>query len=160
MKEYDSIKTLTLTVKDLYKIVAEAASGNTEAATNLIATKISEKADRLRKQREKRRLRKQQLAESQSKAKATASPRPNKIVITVTRERAQTLLWLHNHADQLKTNLIQLTKIASPLLPSSTSAKTLIETLALLTRLASDAHPQLRTYLSSPSRTATLQLHL
>ena len=94
MKEYDSIKTLTLTVKDLYKIVAEAASGNTEAATNLIATKISEKADRLRKQREKRRLRKQQLAESQPKAKATDSPRPHKIVITLTRERAHIIICL------------------------------------------------------------------
>ncbi len=176
MKRNTSIKTLTFTVEELCQLLAdhpansssrltqtisEAANApeSTEPesaddnATRLILDKIREKAQRLNAQREKRRLRKQEAAKiaaagKQSSEGGSTTLVPKKATLTLTRERAMTLLWLHNHANELKDRLTQLTRFASPLLPPA-SATTIIETLALLTRLANDSHPDLRSYLAT-----------
>ncbi|MBD5297895.1 MAG: hypothetical protein HDS21_07450 [Bacteroides sp.] len=56
-----TIKTVSFTIEELRNMLAiTLESGNTQAADEVISKKISEKADRLARQREKRRLRSEQ----------------------------------------------------------------------------------------------------
>lgn len=141
-----TIKTVSFTIEELRNMLAiTLESGNTQAADEVISKKISEKADRLARQREKRRLRseKKKSESSENSEKSEHSEHSehsesSSLTITLDREIASSIVWIYNRSFSMKTNigcfLKELMRSSNdPIIKSIESA---IDTIIRLTKQA------------------------
>lgn len=110
----NTIKSVTFTLDELRNMLAVTLkSGDTRAANQVIRKKLSEKAERLARQREQRRLRAEQkksaVKDSEKSAKS-ASPEnatpSNNLTISLNRALATCILWINNRSKHLKNNIL------------------------------------------------------
>lgn len=164
-----TIKTVSFTIEELRNMLAiTLESGNTQAADEVISKKISEKADRLARQREKRRLRseKKKSESSENSEKSEHSEHSehsesSSLTITLDREIAGSIVWIYNRSFSMKTNigcfLKELMRSSNdPIIKSIESA---IDTIIRLTKQAViPAQKYLNRPACSRPKTATISL--
>ena len=164
-----TIKTVSFTIEELRNMLAiTLESGNTQAADEVISKKISEKADRLARQREKRRLRSEQKksessekSENSEKSEHSEHPESSSLTLTLDREIASSIVWLYNRSFSMKTNigcfLKELMRSSNdPIIKSIESA---IDTIIRLTKQAViPAQKYLNRPACSRPKTATISL--
>lgn len=166
-----TIKTVSFTIEELRNMLAiTLESGNTQAADEVISKKISEKADRLARQREKRRLKKREKSEksenSENSEKSEHSEHSehsesSSLTLTIDREIASSIVWIYNRSFSMKTNigcfLKELMRSSNdPIIKSIESA---IDTIIRLTKQAViPAQKYLNRPACSRPKTATISL--
>lgn len=164
-----TIKTVSFTIEELRNMLAiTLESGNTQAADEVISKKISEKADRLARQREKRRLRSEQKksessekSENSEKSEHSEHPESSSLTLTLDREIASSIVWIYNRSFSMKTNigcfLKELMRSSNdPIIKSIESA---IDTIIRLTKQAViPAQKYLNRPACSRPKTATISL--
>ena len=138
-----TIKTVSFTIEELRNMLAiTLESGNTQAADEVISKKISEKADRLASQREKRRLRSEQKksesSENSESSEHSEHSESSSLTLTLDREIASSIVWIYNRSFSMKTNigcfLKELMRSSNdPIIKSIESA---IDTIIRLTKQA------------------------
>ena len=141
-----TIKTVSFTIEELRNMIdITLESGNTQAADEVISKKISEKADRLARQREKRRLRSEQKksessekSENSEKSEHSEHSESSSLTLTLDREIAGSIVWIYNRSFSMKTNigcfLKELMRSSNdPIIKSIESA---IDTIIRLTKQA------------------------
>ena len=146
-----TIKTVSFTIEELRNMLAiTLESGNTQAADEVISKKISEKADRLARQREKRRLKKREKSESSENSENSEKSElsehsehsehseSSSLTLTLDREIASSIVWIYNRSFSMKTNigcfLKELMRSSNdPIIKSIESA---IDTIIRLTKQA------------------------
>ena len=141
-----TIKTVSFTIEELRNMLAiTLESGNTQAADEVISKKISEKADRLARQREKRRLRSEQKksenaenSEKSEHSEHSEHSESSSLTLTLDREIASSIVWIYNRSFSMKTNigcfLKELMRSSNdPIIKSIESA---IDTIIRLTKQA------------------------
>ena len=103
-----TVKTISVTIDELRRMLAVTLeSGDMRAADEVISKKISDKAERLERQREKRRLRAEQKKAEQKKSEgaAPAEACSNDLTMGLGRSVATSIVWLYNRRNHLKTNI-------------------------------------------------------
>ena len=164
-----TIKTVSFTIEELRNMLAiTLESGNTQAADEVISKKISEKADRLARQREKRRLRSEQKksessenSENSELSEHSAHSESSSLTLTLDREIASSIVWIYNRCFSMKTNigcfLKELMRSSNdPIIKSIESA---IDTIIRLTKQAViPAQKYLNRPACSRPKTATISL--
>lgn len=161
-----TIKTVSFTIEELRNMLAiTLESGNTQAADEVISKKISEKADRLARQREKRRLRSEQKksenSESSENSEKSEHSESSSLTLTLDREIASSIVWIYNRSFSMKTNigcfLKELMRSSNdPIIKSIESA---IDTIIRLTKQAViPAQKYLNRPACSRPKTATISL--
>ena len=141
-----TIKTVSFTIEELRNMLAiTLESGNTQAADEVISKKISEKADRLARQREKRRLRSEKKksessenSENSELSEHSEHSESSSLTLTLDREIASSIVWIYNRSFSMKTNigcfLKELMRSSNdPIIKSIESA---IDTIIRLTKQA------------------------
>ena len=157
-----TIKTVSFTIEELRNMLAiTLESGNTQAAYEVISKKISEKADRLARQREKRRLKKREKSESSENSEHSEHSESSSLTLTLDREIASSIVWIYNRSFSMKTNigcfLKELMRSSNdPIIKSIESA---IDTIIRLTKQAViPAQKYLNRPACSRPKTATISL--
>ncbi|MDE6050866.1 MAG: hypothetical protein K2G08_04200 [Paramuribaculum sp.] len=163
-----TIKTVSFTIEELRNMLAiTLESGNTQAADEVISKKISEKADRLARQREKRRLRSEQKksensenSEKSEHSEKSKHSESSSLTLTLDREIAGSIVWIYNRSFSMKTNigcfLKELMRSNDPIIKSIESA---IDTIIRLTKQAViPAQKYLNRPACSRPKTATISL--
>lgn len=161
-----TIKTVSFTIEELRNMLAiTLESGNTQAADEVISKKISEKADRLARQREKRRLRsekkKSESSENSENSERSEHSESSSLTLTLDREIASSIVWIYNRSFSMKTNigcfLKELMRSSNdPIIKSIESA---IDTIIRLTKQAViPAQKYLNRPACSRPKTATISL--
>ena len=162
----NTVKTITLTLDELRKIMVDSASGFLEEANNFVAFKIKEKAERLELQRERRRQRKEQ---QKAAAKSSTTSRfsensensehsessensPEKVSLPLNKELAKCILWINNRREAMKANISRIVREIA-LSGGRSSALAAIESaLKLLLRIAKEASQAAHDHLHSKYR--------
>ena len=167
-----TIKTVSFTIEELRNMLAiTLESGNTQAADEVISKKISEKADRLARQREKRRLRSEKKksessensenSEKSEHSEYSEHSESSSLTLTLDREIAGSIVWIYNRSFSMKTNigcfLKELMRSSNdPIIKSIESA---IDTIIRLTKQAViPAQKYLNRPACSRPKTATISL--
>lgn len=164
-----TIKTVSFTIEELRNMLAiTLESGDTQAADEVISKKISEKADRLARQREKRRLRTEQKksessesSENSENSEHSEHSESSSLTLTLDREIAGSIVWIYNRSFSMKTNigcfLKELMRSSNdPIIKSIESA---IDTIIRLTKQAViPAQKYLNRPACSRPKTATISL--
>ena len=167
-----TIKTVSFTIEELRNMLAiTLESGDTQAADEVISKKISEKADRLARQREKRRLRSEKKksessensenSEKSEHSEHSEHSESSSLTLTLDREIASSIVWIYNRSFSMKTNigcfLKELMRSSNdPIIKSIESA---IDTIIRLTKQAViPAQKYLNRPACSRPKTATISL--
>lgn len=144
-----TIKTVSFTIEELRNMLAiTLESGDTQAADEVISKKISEKADRLARQREKRRLRSEQKKSESSENSENSEKsehsdfsehsESSSLTLTLDREIASSIVWIYNRSFSMKTNIGCFLKelMRSSNDPVIKSIESAIDTIIRLTKQA------------------------
>ena len=157
-----TIKTVSFTIEELRNMLAiTLESGNTQAAYEVISKKISEKADRLARQREKRRLKKREKSESSENSEHSEHSESSSLTLTLDREIASRIVWIYNRSFSMKTNIDCFLKelMRSSNDPIIKSIESAIDTIIRLTKQAViPAQKYLNRPACSRPKTATISL--
>lgn len=164
-----TIKTVSFTIEELRNMLAiTLESGNTQAADEVISKKISEKADRLARQREKRRLRLEKKksessehSEHSEKTEHSEHSESSSLTLTLDREIASSIVWIYNRSFSMKTNIGCFLKelMRSSNNPIIKSIESAIDTIIRLTKQAViPAQKYLNRPACSRPKTATISL--
>ena len=157
----NTVKTITLTLDELRKIMVDSASGYLEEANNFVAFKIKEKAERLELQRERRRQRKeQQKAAAKSAAEfsensehsETSESSPEKVSLPLNKELAKCILWINNRRDAMKANISRIVREIALSGGRASSLAAIESALKLLLRIAKEASQAAHDHLHSKYR--------
>ncbi|MBD5320734.1 MAG: hypothetical protein HDS07_07620 [Bacteroides sp.] len=149
----NTVKTITLTLDELRKIMVDSASGLLEEANNFVAFKIKEKAERLELQRERRRQRKeQQKAAAKSSTTSvfsensensehseTSENSPEKVSLPLNKELAKCILWINNRREAMKANISRIVREIALSGGRASSLAAIESALKLLLRIAKEA---------------------
>ena len=167
-----TIKSVTITIEELRKLVADSASGNVDAANEFIEAKISEKKERLKQQRMRRaHLKEMKRAREAMKAngkgeyfgrtKGTTSSY-NNFNLPLNKELAKCLLWINNRRDALKTNITRFVSEIARAAGCPSALAAIESALNLLLRLVENSAPTAFNHLHAKHRlrptTLTLSL--
>ena len=144
-----TIKSVTITIEELRKLVADSASGNVDAANEFIEAKISEKKERLKQQRMRRaHIKEMKRAREAMKAngkgeyfgrtKGTTSSY-NNFNLPLNKELAKCLLWINNRRDALRSNIGRIVKEIAQFGGSASSLSAIESALDLLLYVAREA---------------------
>ena len=163
----NTVKTITLTLDELRKIMVDSASGFLEEANNFVAFKIKEKAERLELQRERRRQRKEQqkvaaksavefseyseLSEYSEHSEISESS-PEKVVLPLNKELAKCILWINNRRDAMKANISRIVREIALSGGRASSLAAIESALKLLLRIAKEASQAAHDHLHSKYR--------
>lgn len=162
----NTVKTITLTLDELRKIMVDSASGFLEEANNFVAFKIKEKAERLELQRERRRQRKEQ---QKAAAKSSTTSRfsensensehsdsfensPEKVVLPLNKELAKCILWINNRREAMKANISRIVREIALSGGRASSLAAIESALKLLLRIAKEASQAAHDHLHSKYR--------
>ncbi|MBD5422556.1 MAG: hypothetical protein HDR49_05955 [Bacteroides sp.] len=165
----NTVKTITLTLDELRKIMVDSASGYLEEANNFVAFKIKEKAERLELQRERRRQRKEQQkvaakssttsrfsenSENSEHSEHSESPEnsPEKVVLSLNKELAKCILWINNRRDAMKANISRIVREIALSGGRASSLAAIESALKLLLRIAKEASQAAHDHLHSKYR--------
>ncbi|MBD5350180.1 MAG: hypothetical protein HDR89_04780 [Bacteroides sp.] len=166
----NTVKTITLTLDELRKIMVDSASGLLEEANNFVAFKIKEKAERLELQRERRRQRKeQQKAAAKSSAEFSENSEnselseysehseisensPEKVVLPLNKELAKCILWINNRREAMKANISRIVREIALSGGRASSLAAIESALKLLLRIAKEASQAAHDHLHSKYR--------
>ena len=144
-----TIKSVTITIEELRKLVADSASGTVDAANEFIEAKISEKKERLKQQRMRRaHIKEMKRAREAMKAngkgeyfgrtKGTTSSY-NNFNLPLNKELAKCLLWINNRRDALRSNIGRIVKEIAQFGGSASSLSAIESALDLLLYVAREA---------------------
>ena len=163
----NTVKTITLTLDELRKIMVDSASGFLEEANNFVAFKIKEKAERLELQRERRRQRKEQqkvaaksavefseyseLSEYSEHSEISESS-PEKVVLPLNKELAKCILWINNRREAMKANISRIVREIALSGGRASSLAAIESALKLLLRIAKEASQAAHDHLHSKYR--------
>lgn len=164
-----TIKTVSFTIEELRNMLAiTLESGDTQAADEVISKKISEKADRLARQREKRRLRSEKKksessenSENSELSEHSEHSESSSLTLTLDREIASSIVWIYNRSFSMKTNIGYFLKelMRSSNDPVIKSIESAIDTIIRLTKQAViPAQKYLNRPACSRPKTATISL--
>ncbi|MDE6051666.1 MAG: hypothetical protein K2G08_08280 [Paramuribaculum sp.] len=162
----NTVKTITLTLDELRKIMVDSASGLLEEANNFVAFKIKEKAERLELQRERRRQRKEQ---QKAAAKSSTTSRfsensensehsessensPEKVALPLNKELAKCILWINNRREAMKANISRIVREIALSGGRASSLAAIESALKLLLRIAKEASQAAHDHLHSKYR--------
>ena len=163
----NTVKTITLTLDELRKIMVDSASGLLEEANNFVAFKIKEKAERLELQRERRRQRKeQQKAAAKSSTEFSENSElseysehseisensPEKVSLPLNKELAKCILWINNRREALKANVSRIVREIALSGGRASSLAAIASALKLLLRIAKEASQVAHDHLHSKYR--------
>ena len=165
----NTVKTITLTLDELRKIMVDSASGFLEEANNFVAFKIKEKAERLELQRERRRQRKEhqkaaakssttsglsENSENSEHSEHSESPEnsPEKVVLPLNKELAKCILWINNRRDAMKANISRIVREIALSGGRASSLAAIESALKLLLRIAKEASQAAHDHLHSKYR--------
>lgn len=165
----NTVKTITLTLDELRKIMVDSASGYLEEANNFVAFKIKEKAERLELQRERRRQRKEQqkaaakssttsgLSENSensenSEHSETSENSPEKVSLPLNKELAKCILWINNRREAMKANISRIVREIAFSGGRASSLAAIESALKLLLRIAKEASQVAHDHLHSKYR--------
>lgn len=162
----NTVKTITLTLDELRKIMVDSASGYLEEANNFVAFKIKEKAERLELQRERRRQRKeQQKAAAKSSTTSrfsensehsehseTSENSPEKVSLPLNKELAKCILWINNRCEAMKANVSRIVREIAFSGGRASSLAAIASALKLLLRIAKEASQVAHDHLHSKYR--------
>lgn len=162
----NTVKTITLTLDELRKIMVDSASGFLEEANNFVAFKIKEKAERLELQRERRRQRKeQQKAAAKSSTTSrfsensehsehseTSENSPEKVSLPLNKELAKCILWINNRREAMKANVSRIVREIALSGGRASSLAAIASALKLLLRIAKEASQVAHDHLHSKYR--------
>ena len=172
----NTVKTITLTLDELRKIMVDSASGYLEEANNFVAFKIKEKAERLELQRERRRQRKEQqkvaaksavefsensensesseyseLSEYSEHSEISESS-PEKVSLPLNKELAKCILWINNRREAMKANISRIVREIAFSGGRASSLAAIESALKLLLRMAKEASQAAHDHLHSKYR--------
>ena len=162
----NTVKTITLTLDELRKIMVDSASGYLEEANNFVAFKIKEKAERLELQRERRR---QQKEQQKAAAKSSTTSRfsensensehsessentPEKVSLPLNKELAKCILWINNRREAMKANISRIVREIALSGGRASSLAAIESALKLLLRMAKEASQAAHDHLHSKYR--------
>ena len=163
----NTVKTITLTLDELRKIMVDSASGYLEEANNFVAFKIKEKAERLELQRERRRQRKEQqkvAAKSavefsensenseNSEHSESSDNSPEKVALPLNKELAKCILWINNRREAMKANISRIVREIAFSGGRASSLAAIESALKLLLRMAKEASQAAHDHLHSKYR--------
>ena len=160
----NTVKTITLTLDELRKIMVDSASGFLEEANNFVALKIKEKAERLELQRERRRQRKEQqkvaaksaaeFSENSENSEHSESSEnsPEKVSLSLNKELAKCILWINNRREAMKANISRIVREIALSGGRASSLAAIESALKLLLRIAKEASQAAHDHLHSKYR--------